>query len=138
MIFGTVKEGIMEGLEDHLGSFRYEIVAMMGVCTLTFHEFRTSGALKFFGKKEPITSRRWLADVAYAFHISSYPDGAKVRLASYLLKNRAQDYWEEVGHALGGELIESMSWEDFVMIFQAEFSPVIEVQQLAREFRDHR
>ena len=40
VIFGTVKEGIMEVLEERLGSFRSGMVAMMGARTLTFLEFR--------------------------------------------------------------------------------------------------
>ena len=91
VIFGTIKEGIMEVLEGHLGSFRYEMVAMMGARTFTFCEFQACGALKFFGEKDPIASRHWLVDVVNAFRTNSCLDGAKVKLASYLRKDRARD-----------------------------------------------
>ena len=68
-----------------------------------------------------------------AFWTSFCPRGSKARFASYLLKDRAYDWWEEVDHALGGESIIMMTWDDFVIIFMADFPPVIEVQQLARE-----
>ena len=36
MIFGMIKEGIMEMPDERLGAFLAEIVAIVGVCTLTF------------------------------------------------------------------------------------------------------
>ena len=37
---------------------------------------------------------------------------------------------------MGGEAVETMSWDDFSMRFKDDFVLVIEVQQLAREFQD--
>ena len=92
MIFGTIKEGIMEVLVERLGSLRSEMVALIGACSLTFGKFRTCGALDYFGEKNPIASRQWLVDVANTFPTSNCPDGAKVRLASCLQKDRARDW----------------------------------------------
>ena len=89
VIFGTIKEGIMEVLAECLGSFRSDMVVMMGPRNLIFHEFQTCGAAEFFWKKDPIVSRRWLTDVTYAFRTSSCPDGVKVILVCCLLKDRA-------------------------------------------------
>ena len=91
VIFGTIKEGIMEVLEERLGSIHFEMVALVGARTLTFRDFRPCGAPEFFGEKDPISSRHWLADVANAYHTSSCIKEAKVRLASCLLKDRARD-----------------------------------------------
>ena len=137
VIFGTVKEGILEILDERLGAFRTEIMDLMGACTMTFREFRACGAPDYHGAREPIASRRWLADIANAFRTSRCPKGDKVRLASCLLKDRARDWWEEIGHALGDDAaLDAMTWSDFSARFRAEFSPIIEVQQLAREFQD--
>lgn len=70
-------------------------------------------------------------DVANAFLTSHCPEGDNVRLASCLLKDR--DWWEEVGHAVGDDVIDGMTWDDFSTKFQADFAPVIKVQQLVRE-----
>ena len=35
---------------------------------------------------------------------------------------------------MGGEAVVKMTWEEFVMTFRDEFSIVIEVQKLRREF----
>ena len=96
-------------MDERLSAFHSEIVVLIGAHLLTFREFRACGAPDYFGEKDPIASRRWLADVSNAFRTSNCPDGANVRLASCLLKDRARDWWEEIGHALGGEVIDSMS-----------------------------
>ena len=70
--------------------------------------------------------------------IHLYLQEVKVRLASCLLKDRAHDRWEEVVYALRGRIVEVMTWDDFVIRFRVEFSPMIEVQQLKREFQDLR
>ena len=64
MIFGTVKEGILEILDERLSSFRSETMAFVGMRSLSFREFRACGASDYHGEKDPIGSRRWLVDVA--------------------------------------------------------------------------
>ena len=54
-----------------------------------------------------------------------------VILASYLVKDRACDWWEEVGHILGDQVVDTMTWEDFVTRFRDDFAPVIKGQQFA-------
>ena len=106
------------------------MVAMMGAGTLIFHEFRACGAPKFFGKKDPVARKHRFVDTVNAFHTTRCPNGEKVRFSSCLLKDRDQDWWEEVGHVVGGKAIESMTWENFVTRFWSEFALVIEVQLL--------
>ena len=72
--------------------------------------------------------RHCLADVANEFRTSSYPDGEKVRLASFLLKDGAQDWWDEFGRSVGDTGVGSMAWDDFVSRFRVNFSLVIEVR----------
>lgn len=53
MIFGTMRKGIMELLDDRLGDFWAEFVAgQLG----THGELRACGALESFGEEDPITS----------------------------------------------------------------------------------
>ena len=74
-------------------------------------------------------------DFANAFRTSRCTKGDKVRLTSYLLKDRACDWRAEVGHAIGDDAtLDVMTWSDFSARFRADFAPLIEVQQLAREF----
>ena len=88
VIFGTVKEDILNILDERLSSFCSEMVALVGVCSLTFKEFGECGAPDYFGEKDPIAWRSWLADVANTFRTNIFAKGAKVRLVSCLLKDR--------------------------------------------------
>ena len=79
----------MEILDERLSAFCTEIAAMIGTCTLMFREFRACGAPDYHEAKGPIASSRWLADVTNVFRTSRCPEWDKVRLASFLLKERA-------------------------------------------------
>ena len=97
MIFGTVKEGNLEILDKRMTLYRSEMVAIVGVRTLTFREFWSCGTPDYHGARDLLASKRWLADVVNAFRTSSFPKGIKVRLASCLLKDMERGWWEEVG-----------------------------------------
>lgn len=57
--FGTIKEGIMELMDEHLGAYQAEIaVGQLGSRNLSHQEFKARGALNFFGKDNLIASRR--------------------------------------------------------------------------------
>ena len=57
VIFGTVKEGIMEIMEERLRSFRAETAAgHIRARTPLFWEFKASGAPKFFGVRTPLSA----------------------------------------------------------------------------------
>ena len=77
MIFGSIKEGILEFMDEKLSTFRAEMTAIIGSRILTFREFGACGAPDYHGARDPIASTRWLADVANAFRTSRCPDGAR-------------------------------------------------------------
>ena len=77
VIFGSVKEGILEILDEWLSTFHAEIVALVRKRSLTFMEFRACGAPDYHEARDPITSNRWLADVANAFRTSCCPLGGQ-------------------------------------------------------------
>ena len=80
---------ILEILDERLGAFHAEVMAIIGPHTLSFWEFCAYGALAFQGERDPIVSRRLLAYVAKAFRMSFCPEEAKVRYAFGQLKDRA-------------------------------------------------
>ena len=57
MIFGLVKEGILEVLEEQLSLFHSEMTAITRARSLTFKEFGPCGAPDYHGEKDPIVSR---------------------------------------------------------------------------------
>ena len=54
------------------------------------------------------------------------------------MKDIDRDCREEFGRVVCNDVVDSMTWDDFTTRCRAEFAPVIEVQQLAREFQDLR
>ena len=64
MIFGIIKEGISELMEERLRSFRAEIAASrIGTRSPSYREFKACGVPEFFGVKDLITSHRWITDM---------------------------------------------------------------------------
>ena len=64
--------GVLEILDERLGAFHVEVMVIVGARTLSFSEFRASEASAFYGEREPIASRRWLAGMANVFRTSVY------------------------------------------------------------------
>ena len=96
VIFGTVKEGMMEIMEERLREFIAEIfVGQVGARTPSLWEFKACRAPEFFEVRDPIISRSWVVDIENAQHTSSCPDAEKVGFASCMLRDRARDWWGE-------------------------------------------
>lgn len=92
VIFGSIKEGIIELMEDHLRAVRSDLASgQASTCTLSFKDFRGSGAPDFHGVKNPIAARRWIADIESAQPTSFCLEGSKVRFTAGCLRDRARD-----------------------------------------------
>ena len=65
---------------------------------------------------------------------SYYPKGSKVRFVAGYPRERAREWWQEVGYALGAPTIEAITWLDYLTQYRMEFAPIVEVEQLAMEF----
>ena len=67
VIFRSIKEGIIELMEDHLRSFRSDLGSrQMGTRTLSFKDFRGSGAPDIHGVKDSIAAWRWIVGIKSA------------------------------------------------------------------------
>lgn len=51
-----------------------------------------------------------------------------MEFVSCLLSDRVRDWWEEVSHVVGFVFVVAITLEEFLMRFQEEFAPEIEVQ----------
>ena len=71
-----------------------------------------------------------------AQHTSFCPEGSRLTFTAFLMRDRARDWCEEVGHVMRAEVVEAMNWPNFVTRFKSEFAPTIKVKQLARELQD--
>ena len=85
----TIKEGIMELMDEWLRYFRAEIATrQIGARTSSSREFKAYGAPEFFRSKDLIASRHWISDMENAQQTTFCLEGEKVVFASYLLRNR--------------------------------------------------
>ena len=67
VIFESIKEGIIKLMEDRLRAFKRDLASgQAGTRTLSFKDFRGSGALDFHGLKNPIAARRLIANIESA------------------------------------------------------------------------
>ena len=88
MIFDTIKEGIMEIMEERLRSFMVEIViGQIRARAPSFRDFKAFGEPEFSGVQNPISSRHWVADLGNAKCTSFCPEAAKVGFASCKLRD---------------------------------------------------
>lgn len=88
MMFDTIKDGIIELLDERLGVFRAKIIAsQFWARNLTFRKFKAYGSPEFFRKKDHISNRWWFTDMESAQRMSFYPEGSKLMFASSLLRD---------------------------------------------------
>ena len=67
MFVWSIKEGIINLMEDRLRIFRTDLAASHpGARTLSFKDFRGCGAPDFFGVKDPIVARQWIVYIECA------------------------------------------------------------------------
>ena len=87
VMFGSIKEGIMEFMEDRLWIFRVNLVASQsGTRTLSFKDFRGCGAPDFIMVKDPIITWCWIVYIECAQMTSFCHDGSKVRFVARCLR----------------------------------------------------
>lgn len=110
VMLGTIKEWIIELMDERLRSFQTKIVAgQIGPRTPSFREFKVSEALEFFGIKDPIASWRWINGMKNAQRTIFGPEGENMGSASYLLRDRACVLREVVTLAIGLATVEVMT-----------------------------
>ena len=87
VIFESIKEGIMEVMEDCLQILGVDqAVSQSGAHTLSFKDFTECRAPYFFGVKDPITTRCWIADIECAQMTSFCPKGSNIRFDAGCLR----------------------------------------------------
>lgn len=135
-LFGTIKQGLIEMMDERLGNVWVKLVAsQFGAHNLTFLDFHSCGASEFFGMKEPVSSMCWIVDLECVFQTSFFLDCLKTIFHTCFMRDGARDWQEEVSHALGAMDLEAINWKNFVTRFKDDFVPAIEVLQLGREFQ---
>nr|GEY95421.1 hypothetical protein [Tanacetum cinerariifolium] len=101
----------------------------------TYRDFKACDVPKFDGVLDPIASSRCLVAVKCAFHVSNCKEKNKVNFASYFLCDSAKMWWEGKVCEKGEEWIGACTWKEFKELFNAEFTPAIEIDRIQEEFQ---
>ncbi|KAJ9546377.1 hypothetical protein OSB04_018920 [Centaurea solstitialis] len=102
--------------------------------TVTFKDFMACQPPHYEGQKDPIACSRWIAAVEGAFRTSGCPAGSKVFFAVNLLRNAGKDWWGLILKSRTEAQIDSMTWDEFKVMFDEQFAPRIEKERITTEF----
>ncbi|GJX34424.1 zinc finger, CCHC-type, retrotransposon gag domain protein [Tanacetum coccineum] len=100
----------------------------------TYRDFTACDVPKFDGVLDPIASIRWLVAVKGAFRTNNCKEKNKVNFASNFLRDSAKMWWEGKVYEKGEEWIRACTWKEFKELFNAEFTPVEEIDRIREEF----
>ncbi|KAL4555553.1 hypothetical protein LXL04_038175 [Taraxacum kok-saghyz] len=145
MIASEVAQAIGDTIPDIVTAIRGQVEAMMeeriaAIPTgggnprtreFQYRDFNACSPPEFKGDTNPIISMRWISDVEGAFITSGCPDDLKVRFAVNLLRGGAKD-WSAIALTVAERT--TLTWQEFVTRFRAEYVPRVEVERLEREF----
>ncbi|KAI3715290.1 hypothetical protein L6452_22267 [Arctium lappa] len=146
MIAAEVAHAIGEAIPKIITAIRDEVVVLMEeriaaipppagghprTREFQYRDLSACAPLEFKGDPNPIISMRWISYIECAFLTSGCPDNLKVRFAVNLLRDGAKD-WYATALTLAERT--TMTWEEFVTRFRAEYVLPVEMDRIAKEF----
>lgn len=99
----------------------------------TISDFLKLDQPKFYGNEKASQADSWMRRMEQSLDAYGCDDRSKVRLAVYLLKDDAYDWWERV-KALLEEELSAIIWGDFKKAFLEEYFPKADRDSKATEF----
>ena len=87
----------------------------------------------FFTDGDYSVADRWVAQMEKLFEFHQCDDSVKVRYATFMFRNQAEEWWRSIRGELpanGNELL----WPEFLRIFYGQFFPSSEQEKRAEEF----
>ena len=73
--------------------------------------------LPFKGERGPNVADFWIAEVEKKFKVMNYVEEDKVRLATYLLQDHAEQWWPSMTHTKYANHEGPIPWENFLVAF---------------------
>ncbi|KAI3522357.1 hypothetical protein L1887_00076 [Cichorium endivia] len=133
-LFAQIKAELIEKMQEMIATATSGTSGLGQPRGVTYRDFSACQPPQFQGKRDPITSSRWITEIEGAFRTCFCPAEAKVRFAANLLRGPAKDWWEIEVNARTEAGIDAMTWEEFKEIFKEQFMPMIEVERVTKEF----
>ena len=86
----------------------------------SFRDFKAVGPPEFYGTAEPIEAQAWIKEIEKAFSVVVVEEDQKTVFATYLLKGKANCWWE-TNQLRAGEGI--VAWDRFKELFFENYFP---------------
>lgn len=100
----------------------------------TYKDFMTCRPKEFKGEKDPKITIRWVTEMEQVLRICRCEQDMKVAFASQMLKGDALTWWNNLITNLGGNVVASFTWEEFVRRLKAKFCSPRHKEQIVNEF----
>ncbi|KAH7554444.1 hypothetical protein JRO89_XS12G0213700 [Xanthoceras sorbifolium] len=86
---------------------------------ITIERARRVRATSFDGSEDPDSAHAWLNDLEWVFGVIGCSDEHQFSFATFLLKDKAYDWWLSVQR----QNLVGVSWNEFKRLFNAHFHP---------------
>ncbi|XP_024989280.1 uncharacterized protein LOC112523838 [Cynara cardunculus var. scolymus] len=95
--------------------------------------FLTCKPPTFSGERDPVKVMCWIKEIESVFNIIQCPEADKVRFTVLVLKSNAL-FWWEVESLARTDVLQTLSWEEFVNRFKDQFCPKTAIRQMEEDF----
>ncbi|KAI3672891.1 hypothetical protein L6452_38991 [Arctium lappa] len=130
-IITAIRNEVVVLMEEHIAAIPPSAGGQPRAREFQYRDLSACSPPEFKGDSKPIVSMRWISDMECAFLTSGCPENLKVRFAVNLLRDGAKD-WCATALTLAERT--TLTWEEFVIRFRAEYVPPVEMERIAKEF----
>lgn len=130
-IITAIRNEVVTLLEERIAAIPLPTGGQTRTREFQYRDLSACSPPEFKGDPNPITSMRWISDMEFAFLTSGCPDNLKVRFAVNLLRGGAKDW---CATTLTTAERTTLTWDEFVTRFRAEYVPPVEMERIAKEF----
>ncbi|KAI3808709.1 hypothetical protein L1987_24667 [Smallanthus sonchifolius] len=100
----------------------------------TFKDFSAGKTLDFYGSEGAVGIVRWIEKMESVIKISNCLDNQKVKYAACSLQGEALTWWNSQLDALGEQVTDTLTWDEFKKMLIEEYCPRNEIKNIEVEF----
>ena len=90
----------------------------------SFKEFKACGPTSFSGSADPVKGLEWITNMEQTFSISKCSEADKITFATAMLTESAMMWWRSMTNSMGRDLIDTLTWEQFKVMFDKKYCPM--------------
>ncbi|MQL70367.1 hypothetical protein Taro_002670 [Colocasia esculenta] len=96
--------------------------------------FKRMAPPSFKGESQPLLAESWMREIEKIFCAIRYAGEDKVSLATYMLQERADVWWDSLLRTRFEDGAVEVAWDEFVRLFRAKFIPEHIQNKMEQEF----